>query len=72
MIIDDVASGATQTSIFDTLSPDGPKEYAEVFTGLEFEIPDGGKRHYAFGRNVFKMQGGENAMPAFDGIGKPR
>jgi hypothetical protein len=64
MIIDAVASGATQTSIFDTLSPDGPKEYAEVVTGREFKIPEGVKRHYAFGRNVFKTQGGENMMPA--------
>ncbi len=65
MIIDAVASGAAQTSIFDALRADGPKEYAEVATGAQFQVPEGIKRHVVFGRTVFEKPGGANIMPAF-------
>lgn len=64
MILDAVASSASQTSIFDTLSPDGPREVAEVFTGTPTQIPDGVKRHVVFGRKMFDTPGGENVMTA--------
>lgn len=64
MILDAVSSTASQKEIFDTLSPNGPKEYAEVFTGTPNQVPDGVKRHVVFGRKLFETQGGENVMSA--------
>lgn len=64
MIVDAVASGASQTSIFDTLSAEGPKQYAEVATGVQFQVPEGIKRHTVYGRAVFGTHGGANIMPA--------
>ncbi|PGH23597.1 hypothetical protein AJ80_02378 [Polytolypa hystricis UAMH7299] len=64
MIIDAVASAAKQTSIFEVLAEGGPKEYAEVFTGVKIEVPDGVKRNVAFGRNMFQMPGGKHAITA--------
>ena len=64
MIIDAVSSGAAQTSIFDTLSADGLKEYAEIFTGTPIQVPEGVRRLVVFGRKVFETPGGENVMSA--------
>ena len=64
MIIDAVASGAVQTRIFETLSTDGPKEYAEVLTGVAVEPPEGVKKHKVVGLSVFQTPGGVNIMPA--------
>lgn len=64
MILDAVASSASQKDIFDTLNADGPKEYAEVFTGTPTHVPDGVKRRVVFGRKFFETPGGHNAMPA--------
>ena len=64
MIVDAVASGASQTNIYDTLNVDGPKEVGEVFTGTQIQVPEGVKRTIAFGRQVFDAPGGKNAMTA--------
>lgn len=64
MILDAIASSASQISIFDTLSPSGPREVAKVFIGTPTQIPDGVKRHVVFGRKMFDMAGGENVMTA--------
>ena len=64
MIIDVVASGASQTDIYDTLSADGPKEVGEVITGAQVQVPQGVKRTVADGRQIFETQGGRNAMTA--------
>lgn len=64
VIIDAVGSGATQPEVFDTLRAAGPKEYAEVYTGAQFQCPEGVKRHVVLGRKVFETPGGGNAMSA--------
>ena len=64
MIIDVVASGASQTDIYNTLSADGPKEVGEVFTGVQYQVPKGVRRTVVNGRQIFETQGGKNAMTA--------
>lgn len=68
-IIDAVGAGSTQCHIFETFNPDGPKRYAQVWTGDEeikapsdvqsvmFRIPD-----------IFKLQGGKNVMLALQDL----
>lgn len=68
MIIDAVASGASQADIYNTLNVDGPKEVAEVFTGTESPVPNGVKRTVVDGRQVFDSPGGKNAMRALAGL----
>ncbi|KAI4211280.1 MAG: hypothetical protein LQ351_005964 [Letrouitia transgressa] len=62
-IIDTVGSAAEQKDIFETLRPDGPKEYAEVATGAQMQVPEGVKRQLTGGRMLFGLPGGLNAMP---------
>ena len=64
MILDAVASSASQKDIFATLRADGPKEYSEVFTGTPTQVPDGVRKHVIFGRKLFETPGGHNAMTA--------
>jgi NADPH:quinone reductase-like Zn-dependent oxidoreductase len=64
MIIDAVGSAATRTGIFDTLRADGPREYAQVFTGAQILVPDDVRRSVVFGRKLFDMPGGKNALSA--------
>ena len=68
MIVDAVASGASQLNIYDTLTSDGPKGVGEVFTGTQIEVPEGVKRTIAFGRQIFDAPGGKNTMTAFAGL----
>lgn len=68
MIIDAVASGASQADIYNTLNVDGPKEVGEVFTGTQFPVPKGVKRTVVDGRQVFEPPGGMNAMTALAGL----
>lgn len=63
-IIDAVGSAAEQKGIFETLQPDGPKEYAEVATGAQMQVPEGVKRQLTGGRMIFGKPGGSNAIPA--------
>ena len=68
MIVDAVASGASQLNIYDTLSLDGPKDVSEVFTGTQIQVPAGVKRTIAFGRQIFDEPGGKKAMTALAGL----
>ena len=68
MIVDAVASGASQTDIYDTLNADGPKEVGEVLTGIQFQVPKGIKRTVVDGRQIFQTLGGKNAMTALAGL----
>lgn len=63
-IIDAVGSGASQTSIFETFSLDGPKEYAEVSTGAEIKLPETVNRHVVLVFTVFGTTVGPSLMPA--------
>ena len=64
IIIDAVASGASQTNIYDTLSVDGPKKIGEVFIGTQIQVPESVKRTIAFRRQVFDAPGRKNAITA--------
>ena len=64
MIIDAVASGASQTKIYDALRLDGPKMVGEVLTGTQVQIPEGVRRTMANGWQIFDAPGGKNAMTA--------
>lgn len=64
MIIDAVASGASQTNIWEALSAGGPRKYAQVMTGAQFEVPADVHRTNVFGPSVFGQPGGANLMPA--------
>ena len=64
MIIDAVGSGAAQTTICDVFSADGPKEYAEVLTGAQFDVPESVKRQTVLGLSVFETPGGSNILIA--------
>ena len=64
MIIDVVASGASQTDIYNALNADGPKEVGEVSTGVQIQVPQGVKRTVVDARQIFETQGGKNAMTA--------
>lgn len=63
-IIDCVGASAADPTLCDTLRPNGPKEYAEVFTGPPVTAPNGVKHHTFFGPCNFDKPGGVNAMPA--------
>ena len=69
-IIDAVSSGATQTAVFDTLSAEGSREYAEVVTGTPVQVPEDVKRHQVFGQSLFRAPGGSNAMSALSELGR--
>jgi NADPH:quinone reductase-like Zn-dependent oxidoreductase len=62
VIVDAVGCGATQKDIFKTLDVDGPRGYAQVFTGAQITLPPYVKKSVAFGRMIFDMPGGKNAM----------
>ena len=64
VIVDAISSGASQATIYDTLSADGPREVGEAFTGTQSQVPEGVRRTVAVGWQVFEPPGGENAMTA--------
>lgn len=64
-IFDAVGVGATDQHIFDTLDSQGPKRYAQVWTGDDEIIAPAGIDSVLFrGRDVPKLQGGRNIMLA--------
>ncbi|KAI9727390.1 MAG: hypothetical protein M1834_008461 [Cirrosporium novae-zelandiae] len=64
-IIDTVGAGSTQRHIFETLDSNGPKRYAQVWTGdEEIEVPSGVDSVMFRGRDLSQLQGGKNIMLA--------
>jgi len=64
-IIDAVGAGATERHVFDAFAPEGPKKYAQVWTGAdEIEVPSGVDSTLFRSRDVVKLQGGGNVTLA--------
>ena len=64
-IVDVVGAGSVQKDIFDVLNPDGPKKYAQVWTGnKEIEAPPGVDSVMFRGRDLPQLPGKENIMHA--------
>lgn len=62
-IIDAVGAGGTQPDVFDTFEINGPKKYAQVWTGHEeIKVPTGVNSVMFRGRDLPNLQGGENIM----------
>ncbi|KAI9659693.1 MAG: hypothetical protein M1831_003591 [Alyxoria varia] len=64
VIIDTVGAAAKgQEGIWDVLDEDGRREFSEVFTGPQAQVPEGVEKKSAYGRMVFGEPGGkENGM----------
>ena len=63
-ILDSVAAGAGQPSVFGALDPNGPKLYSQPITGQNPEVPEGVKASQVMGRQIFGAKGGVTALPA--------
>jgi NADPH:quinone reductase-like Zn-dependent oxidoreductase len=64
-ILDVVGAGAMQRNIFNALSPDGPRRYAQVWTGDdEIEAPDSVESILFRSRQLPELPGGMNALQA--------
>jgi len=64
-IIDTVGAGSTERHIFETFDPQGPKRYAQVWTGDdEIGVPSGVNSVMFRGRDLSQMPGGKNVMLA--------
>ena len=64
-IIDTVGAGSTQRHIFEAFDSNGPKRYAQVWTGdEEIEVPSGVDSVMFRGRDLSQLQGGKNVMLA--------
>ncbi|KAI9832426.1 MAG: hypothetical protein M1819_004415 [Sarea resinae] len=64
-IIDLVGAGSTQRHIFEAFDPDGPKRYAQVWTGdEEIEAPSGVDSVMFMCRELSQLQGSKNVMLA--------
>jgi len=67
-IIDAVASGASETGIFDALRQDGPKKVAEIATGAQIQAPAGVNKELVFGRTLYVTPGGEDSLNALGSL----
>ena len=62
-IIDAVGAGASQRHVFEAFDRDGPRRYAQVWTGDdEIEVPSGVNSIMFRGRDLPQLQGGKNVM----------
>lgn len=64
-VIDAVGAGSTQRNIFEVFDMDGPKRYAQVWTGdEEIKVPTGIDSVLFRSRDITQLQGGKNVMIA--------
>lgn len=61
-IIDCVGAAAEQPQILAALREDGPRLFAEVFTGAQPTVPEGVDHKVIFGVMMFKMDGDANPL----------
>lgn len=72
-IIDAVGAGRAHRHIFDTFTPDGPKRYAQVWTGEDkVEVPGGTNSVMFRGADLVKLPGAKNVMLALETILRER
>jgi NADPH:quinone reductase-like Zn-dependent oxidoreductase len=65
VILDAVGAMSTCPELFDTLksaNDNGRRAYSQVFTGAKVTVPDDVRGTIVFGRMVFQMPGGKEAM----------
>lgn len=68
-IFDAVGAGSTQRNVFESFDPDGPKTYAQVWTGDdEVEVPEGVNSILFRGRDLPNLQGHQNIMRALQAL----
>ncbi|KAG9251015.1 chaperonin 10-like protein [Emericellopsis atlantica] len=66
-ILDAVGAGASQRDIFDAFNLNGPRRYAQVWTGdEEIGVPDGVNSITFRSRDVGTLQGGHSIMSALE------
>lgn len=66
-IIDAVGAGSLQSLVFETFDAQGPKKYAQVWTGdEEIKVPSGVKSVLFRGRDLPKLPGNENIMKSLE------
>ncbi|KIN05009.1 hypothetical protein OIDMADRAFT_142790 [Oidiodendron maius Zn] len=68
-IIDAVGAGRTERHIFETFDSNGPKKYAQVWTGDdEIEVPSGVVSVMFRGRDLPQLQGNQNVFLALQAL----
>jgi NADPH:quinone reductase-like Zn-dependent oxidoreductase len=68
-ILDTVGAGKTERHIFDTFNPEGPKKYAQVWTGDdEIEVPKGIDSVLFRSRDFLQLPGGKNLFHALQSL----
>ena len=68
-IIDTVGAGATERHIFEAFDSNGPRRYAQVWTGDdEIKVPSGVESIMWRSRQLSELQGGENIMQALQSL----
>ncbi|KAI1386077.1 putative alcohol dehydrogenase [Hypoxylon trugodes] len=68
-IIDTVGAGATEKHVFETFDPQGPKKYAQVWTGDdEIKVPSGVDSVLFRSRDLSQIQGVENMMGSLQNL----
>lgn len=66
-IIDAVGAGGLQSHVFETFDTQGPKKYAQVWTGdKEIKVPSGVESVLFRGRDLPKLPGNENIMRSLE------
>ncbi|KAJ5953297.1 hypothetical protein N7454_000193 [Penicillium verhagenii] len=66
-IIDVVGAGGSQSHIFETLDPQGPKKYAQVWTGdNEIKVPSGIESVLFRGGDLPKLPGNKNIVKSLE------
>ena len=68
-IIDAVGAASTDRRVFKAFDPHGFKRYAQVWTGdEEIEVPDGVESVMFRGRDLSRLQGGDNSMASLQAL----
>ena len=68
-IIDTVGAASMDRRVFKAFDSNGSKRYAQVWTGdEEIEVPDGVESVMFRGRDLSRLQGGENMMAALQAL----
>ena len=68
-IVDVVGAGSIQRHLFETLNPEGPRKYAQVWTGDgEIQAPAGVDSVLFRGRDLPRLPGNENIMRALQDL----
>ena len=68
-ILDTVGAGSAESQVFDAFAPNGPKRYAQVWTGNEeVKVPEGVDSALFRSRDIGQIQGADNIMQGLQAL----